>query len=166
MANFPSRVKEMRDRFGLSQSQLANRIDVKAQTVSLWERGLRFPSPPMLQKLSDYFNVQIAFLTGESDDDSPREDILDMTRKLEIEADISELSMMFTRLSRLSSGMRQVIEGAITAAYRYDRDNDNLNYPGIYDITIRSTFDCMRGEEPIKNLDYAEEPEPWTGEIV
>ena len=45
MSRFAERVKEQRLQIGLQQAQLAERVGVTGQTVSLWERGLRYPAP-------------------------------------------------------------------------------------------------------------------------
>ena len=167
--SFAERIKELRSKMGLSQSKLAERINVTTQTVSLWERGQRYPNEAALSKLSDYLNVHVDYLTGESDDASPRQDINDAAVQLEIELDLQELSMITMRLSKLSSAMRNVVAATIAEAYRYDRDNGRLSkYTGTYDIRIGSTLPIMAGKEPIDNLDYPKNMEPieWTGEVV
>ena len=52
-------VKEMRKKRGLTQKQLADRLGVKQQNVSDWERGERSPSVKNLKKLSEILNCQI-----------------------------------------------------------------------------------------------------------
>lgn len=167
--NFAERVRELRMRMGLSQAKLAERAAVTTQTVSLWERGQRYPTEESLSRLADYFNVHIEYLTGESDDDSPQQDLDDAARRQEIEADLQELAMMTMRLSKLSAGMRQVIAATLAEAYKYDRDNDRLSpYAGTYDISIGSTLSIMDGREPVRNQDYPKsmEPQEWSGEVV
>ena len=153
--SFSERLKELRIKTGISQSKLAERVGVTTQTVSLWERGLRYPNDTALSKLSDHFNVHVEYLTGESDDDTPRQDINDMARILEIEADLEELAMIMTRLSKLSPTMRSVVAATVAEDYRLDRDNHKLNANmGSYEISIRSTYDIMKDKDPIVNRDY------------
>ena len=52
-------VKEMRKKRGLTQKQLADRLGVKQQNVSDWERGERSPSVKNLKKLAEILNCQI-----------------------------------------------------------------------------------------------------------
>ena len=52
-------VKEMRQKRGLTQKQLADRLGVKQQNVSDWERSLRSPSVKNLKKLAEILNCQI-----------------------------------------------------------------------------------------------------------
>ncbi len=167
--SFEERIKQLRMKTGIPQSRLAERVGVTTQTVSLWERGLRYPNDTALSKLSDFFNVHVEYLIGESDDDSPRQDINDMARMLEIEADLEELAMIMTRLSKLSPTMRSVVAATVTEAYRLDRDSNKLNANmGSYEISIRSTYDIMKDKAPLLNHDYPKSMEPpkWGEEVV
>jgi DNA-binding transcriptional regulator YiaG len=50
---FPgNQVKPLRDRLGLRQVQLADKIGVTRELVSMWERGERVPSGPAAILLS------------------------------------------------------------------------------------------------------------------
>ncbi|MBQ6173900.1 MAG: helix-turn-helix transcriptional regulator [Clostridia bacterium] len=155
------RIKELRMKTGISQSILAERVGVTTQTVSLWERGLRYPNDTALSKLSDCFNVHVEYLTCKSDDDSPRHDVNDAARILEIEADLEELAMIMTRLSKLSPTMRSVVAATVTEAYRLDKANNKLNANmGSYEVSIRSTYDVMNGKAPLVNYDFPKNMEP------
>lgn len=44
---------------GISQSELANRLGEKPNTISRWETGSYKPKPEDLEKLSHFFNVSI-----------------------------------------------------------------------------------------------------------
>lgn len=52
-------IKEMRTKRGLTQKQLADRLGVKQQNISDWERGERSPSVKNLKKLADALNCRI-----------------------------------------------------------------------------------------------------------
>jgi transcriptional regulator with XRE-family HTH domain len=52
-------IKKMRTKSGLTQKQLADRLGVKQQNVSDWERGERSPSAKNLKKLAEILNCQI-----------------------------------------------------------------------------------------------------------
>jgi transcriptional regulator with XRE-family HTH domain len=52
----PNRIlKQERERRGWTQLYVAQQIGVDAFTISRWERGLNFPSPYALQKVSRLF---------------------------------------------------------------------------------------------------------------
>lgn len=52
-------IKELRKRNGLTQSKLAEIINVSDKTISKWELGLSVPESDILVKLSEYFNVSV-----------------------------------------------------------------------------------------------------------
>lgn len=54
---FKDRLKELRLRHKLSQSQLAEAIFVSRSAVAKWENGLGYPSEDSLQALTDFFCV-------------------------------------------------------------------------------------------------------------
>lgn len=66
----PNRIlKQERERRGWTQLYVAQQIGVDAFTVSRWERGLNFPSPYALQKVSRLFGktpAELGFSREES----------------------------------------------------------------------------------------------------
>lgn len=61
---------KLREKNGLSQQELADRVHVTRQAVSRWERGEALPSSDLLRQLSEVFDVSINTLLG-----SPRQKI-------------------------------------------------------------------------------------------
>ena len=57
-------LKSLREKHGLSQDQLAERVMVIRQAVSRWETGGTQPNTDTLQLLSKEFNVSINTLLG------------------------------------------------------------------------------------------------------
>ena len=49
----------MRKKQGLSQKQLAERIDVTDKTISKWETGTRLPDASILLKLSSELQINV-----------------------------------------------------------------------------------------------------------
>jgi transcriptional regulator with XRE-family HTH domain len=62
---FAIRLKGLRGRRGLNQSELAAKIGVSAGSVGNWEAEENLPQMPVLRKLSEFFGVPIAFLIDE-----------------------------------------------------------------------------------------------------
>ncbi len=58
------RIKQLRELKGLTQSQLAEILGIKNQTVSNYESGEREPSYDILLKLADCFGVTTDYLFG------------------------------------------------------------------------------------------------------
>ena len=72
MATTAERIKQLRKKKGLSQSELAELIGVKNNTVSTWERGTRKPDFEALNLLSNYFEVSFEYILGSSDKEETR----------------------------------------------------------------------------------------------
>lgn len=59
-------IKLLRSKKGLTQEELAVRMNVVRQTVSKWEKGLSVPDSEMLIRLADIFEVPVGSLLGET----------------------------------------------------------------------------------------------------
>ena len=62
--NFGTILKNLRKEHKYTQEQLANRLGVANSTVSMYERGERFPDYEMMIAISDIFNVDMNVLYG------------------------------------------------------------------------------------------------------
>lgn len=67
MAKFHERLKVLRSDRGLSQSEFAKYIKVSKSSVNMYERGEREPGLETLERIADYFNVDMDYLLGKSD---------------------------------------------------------------------------------------------------
>ncbi len=63
-----NQIKQLRQRRGVTQEELAERLGVTAQAVSKWERGVATPDIAMLPEISAYFGVTIDELFAISDE--------------------------------------------------------------------------------------------------
>jgi putative transcriptional regulator len=54
-----SRIRELRERFGWSQGELAERLDVSRQTVNAIETGKYDPSLPLAFRIAELFDLPI-----------------------------------------------------------------------------------------------------------
>ena len=57
-------IKDLRKTKGLTQDELAIRLNVVRQTVSKWEKGLSVPDAEMLQRIAEVFEVNVSQLLG------------------------------------------------------------------------------------------------------
>ena len=64
MADFKDMLKYFREREGLSQKELAEKLGVSASTISMYEVGSRQPNFEMEEAIADYFNVDLNTLRG------------------------------------------------------------------------------------------------------
>ena len=53
---FKENLRNLRIAFGLSQAQLAEKLDVNQRTVSAWEKGVYEPSFTTLTQISEFFD--------------------------------------------------------------------------------------------------------------
>ena len=64
---FPERLKDLRDRLGYTQSDLAKKLSVTRASVNAWEMGISAPSTSWLVELSNLFHVTTDYLLGLDD---------------------------------------------------------------------------------------------------
>ena len=141
MATFATRIKEQRLKHGMTQKQLAEKLGLSAQTVSLWERGERKPDWSTQIDLEQVFEVSVSYLSGASDDDSPvKHQTPDDLFRQEILDDDKELTFLATRMCQLSSEMRLMVRAVIRQAYRLDKENDRLCPEEYHEVKIRSSY--------------------------
>ncbi len=67
---FRIRLKELREKAGLSQEAFAKAFGVAQSTVGGWESGARVPRLPMIEKIAEFFNVPTSYFVGGSDEPS------------------------------------------------------------------------------------------------
>lgn len=68
MSSFQTRLKELRLEEQLTQAELAAAIGISKSTISMYENGNREPDFETLEAFADYFNVDMNYLTGYTDD--------------------------------------------------------------------------------------------------
>lgn len=72
MMDFNNRLYQLRKQKGLSQEELANRLNVSRQTVSKWEVGDSTPDMEKLIAMGDLFDVSLDRLVmGKEDEEKP-----------------------------------------------------------------------------------------------
>ena len=77
-------IKAIRKSKGLSQQELAVKLNVVRQTVSKWEQGLSVPDSDLLIALSDALETPVSTLLGETVAESEVDTVKALSEKLEI----------------------------------------------------------------------------------
>ena len=77
-------IKALRKSKGLSQQELAVKVNVVRQTVSKWEQGLSVPDSDLLIALSDALETPVSTLLGETVTESEVDMVKALSEKLEI----------------------------------------------------------------------------------
>lgn len=77
-------IKSIRKSRGLSQEELAIKLNVVRQTISKWEQGLSVPDSEMLISISEVLETPVSTLLGENISESKVDDLKAISEKLEI----------------------------------------------------------------------------------
>ncbi len=77
-------IKNLRKSKGLSQEELAIKLNVVRQTVSKWENGLSVPDSAMLIALADELDTSVSELLGETVTEPAADDLKTISEKLEV----------------------------------------------------------------------------------
>ena len=127
MATTAERIKQLRKKKGISQSELAELIGVKNNTVSTWERGTRKPDFEALNLLSNYFEVSFEYILGSSDKEEtrvkPTQDELD---QLALSALADDLYDNMKKYCQLSTKSQKMIDALINATYQMEKQDGEL----------------------------------------
>ena len=77
-------IKALRKSKGLSQQELAVKVNVVRQTVSKWEQGLSVPDADLLIALSEALETSVSTLLGETVMETEADEVKALSEKLEI----------------------------------------------------------------------------------
>lgn len=77
-------IKTIRKSRGLSQEELAIKVNVVRQTISKWEQGLSVPDSEMLIRISEVLEIPVSTLLEENISEFKKDDLKVISDKLEI----------------------------------------------------------------------------------
>ena len=77
-------MKAIRKSKGLSQQELAVKLNVVRQTISKWEQGLSVPDSDMLISISEVLETPVSTLLGQNVIESEASDLKAISAKLEV----------------------------------------------------------------------------------
>ena len=77
-------IKAIRKSKGLSQQELAVKLNVVRQTVSKWEQGLSVPDSDMLISISEALEIPVSTLLGETVIETEADTLKAISEKLEV----------------------------------------------------------------------------------
>ena len=117
MANqfFSTRVKELREKSGLSMDQLAKKLGVTKSRVNMWENNGTVPRMNVLVELAKFFNVTTDYLLGNDDASN-------------LSLNNARLSTLQRNLGKLSEADLEKAEGMLKAVFMEifnDEDDDD-----------------------------------------
>lgn len=120
------RIKQLRKEKGMTQTDLAQTLNVTKGTVSTWETNSRVPGFETLTALCDLFDRRMDYIMGRSDDATPttqnEEELLYLALS-QVEADLTEYALKYARLDQYG---RDAVEAIIRAEYNRCRAENTL----------------------------------------
>lgn len=134
---FGSRLKELRTEFGIRQEDLADQMGVTKGTVSKWERNIRRPDFGMMDKLSDLFQVKLAYLMGEDVDREVLQPTDEELCEWVMSDDDVTLTSFASKMAQLSDETRSIVFATINAAYKHDKAAELLYPENAHSVVIR-----------------------------
>lgn len=66
-------IRRERKKAGLTQEELADRLDITRSLIGQYERGVRNPKPSTIQRIADALGIPFTSLAPVSDDQTPEE---------------------------------------------------------------------------------------------
>ncbi|MCY8045737.1 helix-turn-helix domain-containing protein [Bacillus haynesii] len=75
-------LKRLRSQRGLSQYQVADKLEIQRGRYNSWENDIAKPSVEMLNKIADFYNVGVDFLLGRTDEKSHLNEFNEEVRSL------------------------------------------------------------------------------------
>ena len=91
-------ITALRKSKGLSQQDLADKLNVVRQTVSKWEQGLSVPDSDLLIALSEALETPVSTLLGETVTEVEADEVKALAEKLEV------INLQFARRKALRRG--------------------------------------------------------------
>ena len=89
---FNENLKRLRKEKGVSQEELAVKLNVVRQTISKWEKGLSVPNAQLLISLSEILETPVSVLLGET---------------IESKESVSDKNAIAEQLSRINSQLSE-----------------------------------------------------------
>lgn len=67
----PEKLRELRNKYGFSQKEVADRLEISPSIVSGYETGERTPSIDVLLSISYLYNCSVDYLLGKTNEQPP-----------------------------------------------------------------------------------------------
>ncbi|KHE70696.1 helix-turn-helix domain-containing protein [Halobacillus sp. BBL2006] len=111
--NFSKRLKKLREQKGLSQEELALRLDMPRTSITHYESGTnRLPRNQRLNDIADFFDVSVDYLLGRSETEKltyDEEGFIEDSKELTVE----ELQEKYKLSVDGKPATKEELEGAI-----------------------------------------------------
>ena len=131
-----NRIKQLREEFGFSQNELAEKLGGAPSSIAMYEKGDRKPSLEVLIKLSDIFNCSIDYLLGKSNTKSNMSSFEDIKAYYEKKSGVlleNKYINEFSNLNLSDSEIKSIME-IITSTSKDITENYSSLLNGLFSI--------------------------------
>lgn len=115
---FSDNFRNLRLSRGLNQYQAAERLGTSQASITAWERGTRYPTRKMLQKIADEFHVPVSSLVNEGTDENLASIIADSLHAN------PKLGILFDRTKNLSDKDLDAVLAVVSAITKENYGDD------------------------------------------
>lgn len=122
--NFASNLKHLRIQSGMTQEELAKKLDKDYSTIGKWELGQRSPIMVDVIKVSELFNVSLEILINGSviDDNKQEENLSNDTEQLK------QFRLLYDKMKDLSEESQKIVLNVTKSVMdEIDAQFDNKN---------------------------------------
>ncbi|HVP17395.1 MAG TPA: cobalamin-dependent protein [Spirochaetia bacterium] len=135
MADFATRLRDLRKRRGLRQMDLAQSFGVAQTTIANYEKKLRFPDERMLGRFADFFDVSMDFLLGRSDSmRGPDDDVAEVRKEPAAQAAGLAVEYLDTLRHTGFEAAMQLIDTAFRNGMPYRRICQEIFEPALKEV--------------------------------
>lgn len=131
--NLPDLYYDLRNKMGLSQTELANKLNCNKQLISKFESGERRLSMTMLIAYADFFNVSTDYLLGLQKEPTNDPNVIAATEYTGLTKEAAEsLNKYYSRLK--SSNFPKYVDGGLCNAETFDIINELISNGDMYTL--------------------------------
>ena len=126
---------------GVSAYRVAQETGVSTATLTSWKKGVYTPKPEKLQKLADYFGVQLEYLTGASEFKTKKEMLQHFDNKSNLDVikgqmiDVQENTTRIKVLGKVAAGVPRHMQDEYVIGYE-DVSNDMIKDDTVFGLEI------------------------------
>jgi len=134
---FPERLKQLRKKNGMTQTDLAKTLGVSGGTVAMWETGKRKPQFETLNRLCELFNTDLSFLNGSTDTAAPEmrtEEEIEQLGAWIVEEEYEDVIRKFTLLDEFG---QKTVSGVLRTEFARCQEQGTLRSGESVSVSVR-----------------------------
>lgn len=118
MGYFSKKLRELRDKFCMTQSELADKLGVSTSTIGMYEQNRREPNFETLKKICDIFSTQADYLISKDDTNDLKKicrNFLNMIEHSQLTIENRKINLQKSKL--IKQIMNNAIKNAMSEIY-------------------------------------------------